>query len=246
MLTRWAAPTKLVRVSNLVLATTAPTEHDAFVWPTAQEIRLVQDTALVGEQVSKGHSHPEPLLSDDSLYRTSGGQVWIPAAAHDLQLRICIVAHTGGHRGIRATTDSIKALFFWPKLVRDVRTFCNTCLHCRSTIGGNRTPRPFGQALHASLPNEIIHFDFLYMGPSQAGFKYLLLIKDDLSGYIWLIPCVAADTAATVDALTLWFAAFGVALIWVSDRGTYFKNNVFDAVRRALRSQPHFTTAYSP
>jgi RNase H-like domain found in reverse transcriptase/Integrase zinc binding domain len=184
MLTLWAAPTKLVRVRNLMLATTAPTEHDAFVWPTAQEIRLFQDTALVGEHVSEGLSRPEPQFSDDSLYRTTGGQVWIPAAAHDLQLRICIVAHTGpgGHRGIRTTTDSIKALFFWPTLVEDVRAFCDTCLHCRSTIGGNRTPRPFGQVLHASLPNEIIHFDFLYMGPSQAGLKYLLLIKDDLSG----------------------------------------------------------------
>jgi RNase H-like domain found in reverse transcriptase/Integrase zinc binding domain len=182
MLTRWAAPTKLVRVSNLMLATTAPTEHDDFDWPTAQEIILVQDTALVVEHVSEGRSRPEPQLSDDSLYRTAGGQVWIPAEAHDLQLRICIVAYTGpgGHRGIRTTTDSIKAQFFWQTLVEDVRTFCNTFLHCRSMIGGNRTTRPFGQALHASLPNEIIQFDFFYMGPSQAGFKYLLLIKDDL------------------------------------------------------------------
>jgi hypothetical protein len=77
-------------------------------------------------------------------------------------------------------------------------------------------PRPFGQALHASLPNEIIHFDFLYMGPSKAGYKYLLLIKDDLSGYLWLVPCLAADAATTIDALMKWFSSFGVAQTWVS------------------------------
>jgi hypothetical protein len=74
------------------------------------------------------------------------------------------------------------------------------------------------------------------MGPSGAGFRHLLLIKDDLSGYIWLVPCVAADAAATVDALTLWFGAFGVALIWVSDGVSHFKNNFVDGERKALRS----------
>jgi hypothetical protein len=49
----------------------------------------------------------------------------------------------------------------------------------------------------------VIHFDYLFMGPSKAGFKYILLIKDDLSGYLWLVPSEAAGAAATVDALTL-------------------------------------------
>jgi hypothetical protein len=49
-----------------------------------------------------------------------------------------------------------------------------------------------------------------------------------------------------VDALTDWFAAFGVSSTWVSDRGSHFKNVVIDGARRALRSRHHFTTAYSP
>jgi Integrase core domain len=151
----------------------------------------------------------------------------------------------GGQIRICATTSSIKYLFFWNSLKEDVQTFCNTCLHCRSTIGGGRTPRPFGEALYASLPNEIIHFDFLYMGPSEKGCKYVLLIKDDLSGYLWLVPCVSADTVTTLDALMTCFAAFGVAMIWVPDRGSNFKDQAMDGVRKALRSQHHFTTAYS-
>jgi hypothetical protein len=31
--------------------------------------------------------------------------------------------------------------------------------------------------------------------------QYLLLLKDDLSGYLWLLPCRTADAAATGDAL---------------------------------------------
>jgi hypothetical protein len=74
------------------------------------------------------------------------------------------------------------------------------------------------------------------MGPSEKGYKYLLLIKDDLSGYLWFVPCFYVDTVSNVVALMIWFADFGVAMLWVSDRGSHFKNQVMDGVREALRS----------
>jgi Integrase core domain/Integrase zinc binding domain len=164
-------------------------------------------------------------------------------AATDLHSR----AHgLGGHRGYVTTSNAIKSEFTWLSLELDVKPFCQTCLHCLSTIGGDRTPRPLGEALHATRPNEVIHFDFLYLGPSDVGLKYFLLIKDDLSGYVWLIPSQAADAATVVDALLSWFAAFGVSMTWVSDQGSPFKNTVLEDFRRALWSRHHFTTAYSP
>jgi hypothetical protein len=36
--------------------------------------------------------------------------------------------------------------------------------------------------LHASKPNEVIHFDYLYMGPSVDDAKYVLIVKDDYKG----------------------------------------------------------------
>jgi hypothetical protein len=44
-------------------------------------------------------------------------------------------------------------------------------------------------------------------------YQYLLLLKDELSGYLWLVPCRKADAAATVEALMRWFAVFGVVLL---------------------------------
>jgi hypothetical protein len=230
------------------MAPIATTLDDSFVWPTAREIRLLRDASLTqNRSYFEAPAAERPTLIDNELYRTPGGQVWIPPASDDLQLRICIVAHSGhgGRRGLIATIASITALFYWKTLI-DVRTFCKNCLHCCSTIGGDGTPRPYGQALHASTSNEVFHFDFLYMSPSQIGLKYLLLIKDDLSGYLWLVPSAAADSAATKDALNLWFSAFDVATTWVSDRDSNFKNLVMNALRKALRTQHHFTTAHSP
>jgi Integrase zinc binding domain len=170
MLTRWAAPAQIAHVGVVLLAPMAPNLYPSFEWPTAAEIRTVQDAALA--TISAEDDSNIYSLSD-GLYRSPSGQVWIPAAAQDLQLRVCIVAHTGpgGHRGIDTTTSSIGQFFTWHTLREDVRTFCDSCLLCRSTVGGHRTPRPFGEALHASEPNEVIHFDYLCMVPSTVGFK---------------------------------------------------------------------------
>jgi Integrase zinc binding domain len=112
-----------------------------------------------------------------------------------------------GHRERRSTTDSIKDIFYWDTLAEDVNTFCNTCLHYVSTLGGDREPRPLGEALHAGKPNELLHMDFLYMGPSVTKHKYRLLLKDDFSGYLHLVPCTTADANAAVDALVNWFTS---------------------------------------
>jgi transposase InsO family protein len=84
------------------------------------------------------------------------------------------------------------------------------------------------------------------MGPSTAEYSYLLILKDDRSGYLWLVPAKAADAETTVESLASWFTTFGVVETWVSDQGSHFKNKLVDGVRCALRTRHHFTTAHSP
>jgi transposase InsO family protein len=67
-----------------------------------------------------------------------------------------------------------------------------------------------------------------------------------LSGYLWLVPRRTADAAATVDALMRWFAVFWVVLIWISERGRHFKNEVVRRVQKELKAKHHFTTANCP
>jgi hypothetical protein len=98
-----------------------------------------------------------------------------------------------------------------------------------------QVPRPLGMQLHATKLNEIM-FDFLYIGLSRDGkYQYVLLLKDDLIGYLWLVPCRTAGAAATVDALMRCFGVFGVVLLWISDRGSHFKNKVVRRVQKNSR-----------
>jgi hypothetical protein len=94
---------------------------------------------------------------------------------------------------------------------------------------------------------EILHFDFVYIGFSRDGkYQYLQLIKDDLSGYLWLVPCRTADAAATIDALMRWFAVSGVVLLWISDTGNHFKNEVVGRIQKDVKAKHHLTTANCP
>jgi hypothetical protein len=49
-------------------------------------------------------------------------------------------------------------------MVMDVKVFVQNCLHCIATIPGDKVTRPLGTQLHASRPNKILLFDFLYIG----------------------------------------------------------------------------------
>jgi IS30 family transposase len=132
-------------------------------------------------------------------------------------------------------------------MAKGVKVFVQNCLHCVATVPGYKVPSPLGTQLHATKPNEILHFDFLCIGLSRDGnYQYLLLFNDDLSGYLWLVPCRTADAAATVDALMRYFAAFRVVLLWISDRGSHFKNEVIHRVQKDLKAKHHFTTANRP
>jgi Integrase zinc binding domain len=133
--------------------------------------------------------------------------LWIPECAVELQLRLCVEAHcrSAGHRAYEATLGTIKEYVAWITIAKDVKVFVRNCLHCVATIPGDKVQRLLGTQLHATKPNEILHFDFLYIGLSRdRKYQYLLVFKDDLSGYLWLVPCRTADAAATVDALMRW------------------------------------------
>ena len=128
----------------------------------------------------------------------------------------------------------------------DISVFCNTCLHCLTTIGGQRVPRPLGHAIHADKPNQLIHFNFLYMYPGDDNMKYVFIIKDDHSSFVLLEATEDCDAQTATKTLLKWFSMFGVVPNWNSDQGSHFKNKLMDNLNRELHAHHHFTTPYNP
>ena len=79
-----------------------------------------------------------------------------------------------------------------------VTEFVKQCLHCMDLKAGEKIPQPLGEMVHGRRPGEIFHFDYLYVGDSGPldkdgldegdGFKYILVMMDDLNNFMWLEP----------------------------------------------------------
>jgi hypothetical protein len=135
--------------------------------------------------------------------------LWIPERAVELQLRVRVETHCrfAGNKEYEATLGAIKEYVAWTTLAKDVKVFVRNFLLCVASIPKVSVPRPLGTHLPATKPNDIPYFDFPYFGLSRDGkYQYIILLKDDLSGYLWLVACRTADAAATVDALMRCFA----------------------------------------
>ena len=213
---------------------------DGIVWPSWNLIRQSQ-------QSSQHILNTAKLNEETKLYEVNNC-TWIPQEDLDLQFKIIITSHCGsvGHRGSDATLSIIKENFHWTTMQKDVKEFVRHCLHCIITRSGDVIPRPLAQALHGEKPNEVIHMDFLYMGPSTDQKRYLLLIRDDHSSFVWLWPTEACTSEEAGSALIHWVGSFGGIQWLVSDQGSHFKNRLILELSSELRIKHHFTTAYSP
>ncbi len=134
--------------------------------------------------------------------------------------------------------------FIWTTLAQDVDAFVRACLHCLC-VDGEKVPRPIGSALHAEKPNELIHLNWLCMPMSKTGLNSVLVVKDDMSGFVRLYPAENVDAVTTAVFLMDWFTTFGCVDTWVSDGGSHFKNEVIEKVRKLVGTHHHITTAYS-
>ena len=246
MLTRWYAGyrgkqprARRIQVKLLEDDLIPSAEREEFIWPTLQEVcSLQEESASQPTEARKGN---------DGLWRI-GSRVWIPDDASDIQIRLLVAAHCGAacHRSIQSTLHALKEGYIWTNMEADTKVFVKNCIHCLVAKAGSRVPRPLSETLHASRPNEVIHFDFLFMGNGRDGLKYVLVIRDDLSGYLWLCPAIAADASTASSEIARWMRVFTVMDYWVSDQGTHFKNQVMDDLAKAQKIHHNFTVAYCP
>ena len=174
------------------------------------------------------------------------GKIYVPKSATPIKIDLLIMSHCGpaGHRGQAVTANHVKDNFTWTGIGDDIKTFVNKCLHCQSTKGQIRVTREHAHTLHASKPNEILHFDYLYMSEGEQNWKYILILKDDFSSFVWLVKTRTCDTDSAVQALKDWITTFGAPKTWVSDQGSHFKNEVMAKLAATLGTRHHFTSAY--
>ena len=114
---------------------------------------------------------------------------------------------------------------------------------------GEKIPRPLGETVHGTRPGEVLHLDYLYVGdsgPLGKEFKYVLVMMDDSSNFVWLESTESCTAASTAKHLLRWCKTLGVPEVWVSDAASHFNNRVMKTLEGALRVEQRFAVANSP
>ena len=134
--------------------------------------------------------------------------------------------------------------------------FVKECLHCMDPKVGEKIRRPLGETVHGRRPSEVLRFDYLYVGDSGPlgndgldegdGFKYITVILDDLSNFMWLEPTESFTAASTAKHLLRWCKTLGVPEVCMSDTASHFKNGVIKTLEGVLRAEHRFAVATSP
>lgn len=76
-------------------------------------------------------------------------------------------------------------------------------------------------------------FDYLAMVEGEGSLKYVVVLKDDMCGYVGLIVCTQATADYVYQELMDWFKRFSVMRQWVSDQGAYFCNEMVEHLQHA-------------
>src|SRR5689334_9456251 len=111
-----------------------------------------------------------------------------------------------------------------------------------------RIPRPLGTAIHGTRPNQVPHFDYIYIHPvprsHSHNYAWVLIIRDDFSGLTHLCPAETPDSHVTSEALLRWRSFFGTPELYVSDQAAYFVGQVMQSLTFRLGIEQHGCTTY--
>ena len=109
---------------------------------------------------------------------------------------------------------------------------------------GEKVPQPLGETVHGTRPGEVLSFDYLYVGDSGSldingldegdRLKYILVIMDGLSNFLWLEPTESCTATSTAKHLLKRCKPLGVPEVWVSDTASHVKNRVMKTLEGAL------------
>ena len=152
------------------VAVFSPCDQDDSL-PSKAVVRQAQQKALAtdGTEVKSFESAVGlAVLDDEGLFRihACGRHVlWIPDSDKQLQVRLMICAHMrdAGHRGVAATLVRLQEFCVWSGMEAQMREFVRQCLHCADTRSGDVVPRPLGETVHGTAPNEVVHLSLIHI-----------------------------------------------------------------------------------
>lgn len=129
-----------------------------------------------------------------------------------------------GHMGVKKTKLAIKRRFFWNNMNTDIHNFVKRCdKFQKHKIENAKEKGLLGDVPYASRIFETLFIDFCGPYPrSKNGNRFILVIVDQLSGWVEFFALPTATSRKTIKCLDECFCRFGSPSIIVTDNASNF------------------------
>jgi hypothetical protein len=179
------------------------------------------------------------------------GRIWLGnhKEAHNAVLQALHSSGIGGHSGIAATYNKIKALFAWHGMMKMVKEYVNACQVCQQAKPAyNRVP---GLLQPLPIPEQAWHtvtMDFIEGLLKSQSFDTILVVIDKFTKYGHYIPLKHPYTAMTVAQLFLnqVYRYHGMPQVIVSDRDKVFTSTLWQELFKLTETTLNMSSAYHP
>jgi len=155
-----------------------------------------------------------------------GERLVVPAGC-EVHEQIFRLAHdTLGHFGFHKTYDSIRSLYIWPNMRKDLEEgYIPSCIDCQRNKAS--TTRPAGPLHPLPIPDDrcdSVTLDFVGPLPEDEGCNMILTMTDRLGSDVRIIPTRDTLTAEQLAVLFFdnWYCENGLPLELISDRDKLF------------------------
>src|SRR5437867_8554240 len=163
------------------------------------------------------------LYHKDQLYGVEVFQLVVPETKRKMIMTSSHDSSWSMHFGAIKTIQRIKAYFYWPSIVQDVRKYVSSCEKCQKRARITKFDRvPIQHVEHGNTPFEHVSIDLI--GPlepkSSSGHKYIICLIDYASRWVEALPLKTLTAKEACDALLIMFTRIGIPRILVSDNAT--------------------------
>ncbi|KAI7947611.1 hypothetical protein MJO28_009519 [Puccinia striiformis f. sp. tritici] len=147
-----------------------------------------------------------------------------------------------GHRGLEETYTRVVHRFWWPSLKKKVKMWVKSCEPCqkRDSLVPREIRNPTGESsLFGRVALDVCHI--------KAGrYKYVVVARDDLSGWVEAAPLVKLSSASIAKFLVEeWVYRYGSIKTVTVNNGAEFKDSFIEAVK-TIGAEFKPTTPYYP
>ena len=183
------------------------------------------------------------FIQDGRLMRRHSPVAQLVISKEEYQCKLLRNLHEElGHRGLEETYQRLVCRFWWPSLKKKVKIWVQSCEACQKR--DSLVPREIRKATGEDSLFGRVALDVCHIKAGR--YKYLLVARDDLTGWVEAIPLVKL-TAASVAKFLLeeWVYRYGSIKTVTVDNGPEFKNEFITAVEKiGAKFRP--TTPYYP